>query len=246
MDRQRIVAGNWKLNGSATLIEQFSDAFSALSLTNMQMILCVPYVYLSALKQTSLNVGAQNVAQQLNGAFTGEISTEMLCDVGAQYVIVGHSERRELFGETNTIVACKVEQLLLAGLTPILCIGESLATRESGEMFDFLQTQLDSVVERVGVAGLDKCIVAYEPIWAIGTGVTASPAQAQEVHAFIRNHLSSYDADIAANTTILYGGSVNAKTASDLFAQPDIDGGLVGGASLKVEEFMQICQAANN
>jgi triosephosphate isomerase len=169
----------------------------------------------------------------------------MLNDIGIGHTLIGHSERRDLYHENNDIIAAKVVTALAANITPILCIGESLDIRTAGKVNEFIQAQLDSVIDAVGMTGLSKCILAYEPIWAIGTGVTATPAQAQEVHAFIRDYLGSIDASVAQSLSILYGGSVNAKTAPDLFAQPDIDGGLVGGASLKEEEFLTICQAAN-
>ena len=244
MDRKMIVAGNWKLNGDHFLVQDFLDGFANTSLTKVSPILCLPSVYLATVQDAKFALGAQNVSDQASGAFTGEVSVGMLKDVNAEFVIVGHSERREMFQETNEVIAKKLSTAIAAGLTPILCIGESLETRESGSMFEFLSEQLASAIAEIGIAGIDKCVIAYEPIWAIGTGLTASPEQAQEVHAFIRNFLAEHDADIAANTSILYGGSVNAASASALFAEQDIDGGLVGGASLKLKEFLEICQAA--
>ena len=244
MDRKMIVAGNWKLNGDRFLVQDFLEGFANTSLTKVSPILCLPSVYLATVQGAKFAVGAQNVSDRASGAFTGEISVDMLKDVNAEFVIIGHSERREMFQETNQVIAKKLSTAIAAGLTPIFCIGESLETRESGSMFEFLSEQLASAIAEIGIAGVDKCIIAYEPIWAIGTGLTATPAQAQEVHAFIRNFLAEHDTGIAANTAILYGGSVNATSAPALFAEQDIDGGLVGGASLKLKEFLEICQAA--
>jgi triosephosphate isomerase len=189
-------------------------------------------------------VGAQNISEHEKGAHTGDISADMLNDIGIEYVILGHSERRQDHNESNDLVAQKVLVALNKGLTPILCIGEPLDVREAGEVFQFVQKQIDAVVDLCGTAFFNKAVVAYEPIWAIGTGKTASPEQAQEVHAFIRAHLAQMN-DSAQSMQILYGGSVNAKNAAELFAQPDIDGGLIGGASLKVDDFNVICQAAS-
>ena len=244
MDRKMIVAGNWKLNGDRFLVQDFLTGFADTSFTKVSPILCLPSVYLATVQDANFALGAQNVSEHTSGAFTGESSVAMLKDVNAEYVIIGHSERRELYKESNQVIAKKLSAAINAGLTPIFCVGESLETRESGAMFDFLTDQLLSAITEIGIAGIDKCIIAYEPIWAIGTGLTATPAQAQEVHAFIRDFLAEYDTDIATNTTILYGGSVNAASAPELFAQQDIDGGLVGGASLKLKEFLEICQAA--
>jgi len=244
MDRQMIVAGNWKLNGDRSLVQEFTDGFANTSFTNFRPILCLPNVYLATVQNTNFGLGAQNLSEHLSGAFTGETSVAMLKEVNAEYVIIGHSERREFFQETNEVIAKKLKTAIDECLTPIFCIGESLETRESGSMYEFLAEQLTSAIEEIGIAGINSCIIAYEPIWAIGTGLTATPAQAQEVHAFIRKFLAEHDQDIAVNTSILYGGSVNAKTAPALFAEQDIDGGLVGGASLNFKEFLEICQAA--
>lgn len=243
--RRKIVAGNWKLNGDLALVNQFDSYFGQNTYPNVDVIVCAPSVYLQSFRHFT-KLGAQNVAFQDSGAFTGEVSAAQLGEVGAKFVLVGHSERRELFNECNKTVATKFARVLDAGLTPILCVGESLDTRQAGNLFEFIETQLQAVVDKVGIAAIHKSVIAYEPIWAIGTGETASPEQAQEVHAFIRSWFAEQDAGLASKIQILYGGSVNAKTAPELFAQPDIDGGLVGGASLKIEEFKQICQAANN
>ncbi len=245
MTRQKIVAGNWKLNGNVALIKQFNEAFKSPELANVKVMIFPPALYTNAFESSNLIVGVQNISEHVSGAFTGELSVAMLNDLGISHTLIGHSERRDLYNETNEIIAKKVVTALAANITPILCIGESLATRQAGEVNQFIQSQLDSVLDAVGIAGIAKCVIAYEPIWAIGTGQTASPAQAQEVHAFIRQYIASIDAHVSDSISILYGGSVNAQTAAELFAQPDIDGGLVGGASLKESEFLTICQAAN-
>lgn len=245
MTRQMIVAGNWKLNGNVDLVKKFNQTFAASELDNVKVMVFPPALFTNEFESSNLIVGVQNISQHVSGAYTGELSVAMLNDLGIKYTLIGHSERRDLYHETNEIIAQKVVTALAANITPILCIGESLATRQSGEVNDFIRSQLDSVLDAVGIEGIAKCVIAYEPIWAIGTGQTASPAQAQEVHAFIRGYIASIDAQVADMLSILYGGSVNAQTAAELFAQPDIDGGLVGGASLKETEFLTICQAAN-
>lgn len=245
MTRRMIVAGNWKLNGNVDLVKKFNQTFAASELDNVKVMVFPPALFTNEFESSNLIVGVQNISQHVSGAYTGELSVAMLNDLGIKYTLIGHSERRDLYHETNEIIAQKVVTALAANITPILCIGESLATRQSGEVNDFIRSQLDSVLDAVGIEGIAKCVIAYEPIWAIGTGQTASPAQAQEVHAFIRGYIASIDAQVADMLSILYGGSVNAQTAAELFAQPDIDGGLVGGASLKETEFLTICQAAN-
>lgn len=245
MTRRMIVAGNWKLNGNVDLVKKFNQTFAASELDNVKVMVFPPALFTNEFESSNFIVGVQNISQHVSGAYTGELSVAMLNDLGIKYTLIGHSERRDLYHETNEIIAQKVVTALAANITPILCIGESLATRQSGEVNDFIRSQLDSVLDAVGIEGIAKCVIAYEPIWAIGTGQTASPAQAQEVHAFIRGYIASIDAQVADMLSILYGGSVNAQTAAELFAQPDIDGGLVGGASLKETEFLTICQAAN-
>jgi len=210
---------------------------------------CSPYPYLAQL-QTELAVtaiawGAQNVSEQAKGAFTGEVSTGMLRDFGCKYVIVGHSERRSIYGESDELVARKYMAAQAAGLTPILCVGETLAEREGGITEQVVGRQLDAVIQAAGVESLAKAVVAYEPVWAIGTGKTASPEQAQAVHAFIRNKIAGLNKQVAEGLVIQYGGSVKASNAAELFSQPDIDGGLIGGASLIAEEFIAICKAAS-
>lgn len=217
-------------------------------LNGMRCAVCVPFPYLAqaqaSLTGTKLAWGAQNLSQYDKGAFTGEVSASMLLEFGCSYVIVGHSERRALFGETDALVAAKFAAALAAGITPILCVGETLEERDAGRAESVIARQLDAVIAGSGMVGLAKSVIAYEPVWAIGTGKTASPEQAQAVHAFIRRKLAALDTDIAAALIIQYGGSVKAANAAELFSQPDIDGGLIGGASLQVDEFMAICQAA--
>jgi len=245
--RKKLVAGNWKMHGSlaenAALLEALKPA-----LAGIEAVVCVPFPYLaqvqSALTGTSIAWGAQNVSEQAKGAFTGEVSASMLLDFGCKYVIVGHSERRSLYGESDELVAKKYMAAQAAGLTPILCVGESLEERESGVTEAVVARQLDAVINAAGVASLAKAVVAYEPVWAIGTGRTASPEQAQAVHAFMRGKLAALDATVADGLVIQYGGSVKAANAAELMVQPDIDGGLIGGASLVADEFVAICLAA--
>ncbi|HEX5463657.1 MAG TPA: triose-phosphate isomerase [Burkholderiales bacterium] len=249
--RERLVAGNWKMNGDRTgnraLLDGIVSALAGVpqGAGRMRCAVCVPFPYLfqaqELLQRTPVAWGAQDVCQFDNGAYTGEVSARMLVDAGCTYVIVGHSERRELFGETDDIVARKLAAALDAGLTPILCIGETLAERDAELTHTVVARQLDAALAAVGMDGIARSVVAYEPVWAIGTGRTARPEQAQTVHAFVRQQLAQHDADVAARTTMLYGGSVKAATAAELFAMPDIDGGLIGGASLSVNEFVAIC-----
>jgi len=208
---------------------------------------CVPYVYVpqarSVLGGSAVRWGAQDVASFAIGAYTGEVSADMLADFSCAYVLVGHSERRTLFGESDADVASKVSRALAAGLCPVICVGESLVERDAGVTEAVVLRQLNAVIKACGVKALAKSVVAYEPVWAIGTGRAASPVQAQEVHALIRQHVSRMDAGIAERLQILYGGSVKPETAASLFACPDIDGGLIGGASLQASDFLAICAA---
>jgi triosephosphate isomerase len=217
--------------------------------SGMDATVCVPFPYLaqaqSMLAGTVVAWGAQDVCEHLQGAFTGEVSVAMLQDFACRHVIVGHSERRAIFAETDALVAEKFATALAGGLCPILCVGETLAQREAGQTVAVVAAQLDVVLQRVGVAAFSSAVVAYEPVWAIGTGRTASPAQAQEVHAAIRAQIACADAQVAEGVQILYGGSVKPQSAVELFAMPDIDGGLIGGASLVAEDFLAICHAAN-
>jgi len=250
--RGKMVAGNWKMHGSLNENKQLLDAVIAglNGLDEARFAVCVPYPYLSsvqnALQGTSIAWGAQNVSQFEKGAYTGEVSTLMLKDFGCRYVIVGHSERRALFGENNFIVAEKYLAAQRAGITPILCVGETLEQREAEITEQVIEEQLAAVIELTGVESLNKSVIAYEPVWAIGTGKTASPQQAQDVHAFIRSSIAKKNAAIAKDLVILYGGSVKANNASELFAMPDIDGGLIGGASLVASEFVSICRAVHH
>jgi triosephosphate isomerase (TIM) len=245
--RKKLVAGNWKMHGSlaenAALLAAIKPA-----LAGIEAAVCVPFPYLAqaqaALDGSSIAWGAQNLSEQSKGAFTGEVSASMLLDFGCTYVIVGHSERRSLYGESDELVAKKYVAAQAAGLTPILCVGESLAERESGVTETVVARQLDAVIDAAGVASLAKAVVAYEPVWAIGTGKTASPEQAQAVHAFIRGKIAALDSAVADQLVIQYGGSVKAANAAELMVQPDIDGGLIGGASLVADEFIAICRAA--
>jgi len=248
MTRTPLVAGNWKMNGRRAQAQALAGAVAkGFNGAQCDAALCVPFPYLqtveAAIAGSSVMLGAQNLSQQADGAFTGEVSAEMLADSGCQYVIVGHSERRALYAETSALVAEKFVRAQQAGLVPILCVGETLDERNAGTTEQVVAEQLDAVVSAAGVAAFERAVVAYEPVWAIGTGLTASPEQAQAVHAFLRARLAASDAQVAAGTRILYGGSVKADNAAALFAGPDIDGGLIGGASLDADSFLAICQA---
>jgi len=248
--RHKLVVGNWKMHGTLAGNKALLDALvPALDgLRGAACAVCVPYPYLfqaqAALQATVVAWGAQNLSQHEKGAFTGEVSADMLLDFGCRYVIVGHSERRALYGEDDRNVAEKFVAAQKAGLTPILCVGETLREREAGITEQVVARQLDAVLALVGVAGLAGAVLAYEPVWAIGTGKTATSEQAQAVHAFIRSKIAALDAGVASALVIQYGGSVKASNAAQLFAMPDIDGGLIGGASLVAEEFAAICRAA--
>lgn len=245
--RKKLVAGNWKMNGGLAANAALLEALKP-QLAGLQALVCVPFPYLAQAQQvlcgSSLSWGAQNLSDQQQGAYTGEVSASMLQDFGCTHVIVGHSERRSLYGESDELVAKKYSVAQAAGLVPILCVGELLAEREAGVTEQVIARQLDAVISAAGVASLAKAVVAYEPVWAIGTGKTASPDQAQAVHAFIRNKIAALDSAVAAGLVIQYGGSVKASNAAELMAQPDIDGALVGGASLVADEFIAICKAA--
>jgi triosephosphate isomerase (TIM) len=249
--RKPLIAGNWKMHGALAESRQLVEALRTGVSADAQatMLLCPPYVYLPALQGwlqgSPILFGAQNLADKPGtGAFTGEVSGQMLRDVGCSHVIVGHSERRALYGETDAVVATKFKAAQTAGLTPIVCVGETLEQREAGQTRAVISAQVAAVVDSAGVQAFAKAVIAYEPVWAIGTGRTASPEQAQEVHAFIRGMIAARDATIAAGLNILYGGSVKGANARSLFAMADIDGGLVGGASLVAAEFLEIFRAA--
>jgi triosephosphate isomerase len=249
--RKLLIAGNWKMNGSLGDSRQLVAALRAGVPANAKatMLLCPPYVYLPAVRDwlagSPIALGAQDIAdKEGSGAYTGEVSGAMLLDVGCSYVIVGHSERRALYGETDAVVAAKFLATQRAGLVPIVCVGETLEQREAGETRAVIERQLKAVMDAAGVQAFGNAVVAYEPVWAIGTGRTATPEQAQEVHAFIRGMVAARDGTIAAGLSILYGGSVKGANARNLLAMADIDGGLVGGASLVAAEFLEIFRAA--
>ncbi|MCB1850424.1 MAG: triose-phosphate isomerase [Gammaproteobacteria bacterium] len=250
--RQPLVAGNWKMNGSRASIEVLLNGLkSGIGAVRVaEVAVCAPAIYLSdvqsRLQGTAIAWGGQDLSTQASGAFTGEIAASMLNDFGCKYVIVGHSERRAYHHESDTTVAKKFAAARAAGLIPILCVGETLEEREQGVTEAVVKRQLDAVIELEGVTALADGVVAYEPVWAIGTGRTATPEQAQEVHAYLRAQVASQDADVAAGLRILYGGSMKPDNAKELLAKADIDGGLIGGASLKAEDFLGICTAAND
>ncbi len=244
--RRPLIAANWKMNGSVDLVHQTSAALNNIGASSVEILICPPVIFLSHFPKSShYALGGQNVSSERSGAFTGEISADMLRAAGAEYVIIGHSERRALFGETDAVVLAKTNQAISAKLTPIVCFGETLIERQQEKTMQVLAQHLDAVYAAHPEL-LRHSVIAYEPIWAIGTGETATPEQAQQVHAFIRTHLSKYDKEAAEKVRILYGGSVNAENCAALFAQPDIDGGLVGGASLKPAEFSAICLSAQD
>jgi len=247
--RVKLVAGNWKMNGNLAsgqaLLKAILPPLAALNRAHYAV--CAPFPYLVAVGQavrgSNVACGAQDLCQFDDGACTGGVSGAMLVDCGCRYVIVGHSERRGVFGETDEVVALKCAQAVKHGLTPILCVGETLAERETGVTEAVVARQLDAAIQRCGTEALARCVIAYEPVWAIGTGKTATPQQAQAVHAFIRGRIAAADRSLA-ELPVLYGGSVKASNAAQLFAMPDVDGGLIGGASLVADEFVAICRAA--
>ena len=248
--RNFLVAGNWKMNGnSAANAELVAGILAGVPATDaVKLLVCPPFAYLAAvaaaLEGSSVSLGAQTVSEHEAGAYTGETAPAMLRELGCEYVIVGHSERRALYAESSQVVADKFAAALRAGLKPILCVGETLGERESGRTEVVINEQLSAVVAAVGIDAFGAAVIAYEPVWAIGTGMTASPEQAQDVHAFIRKELARHSSDIAGTIQILYGGSVKGDNAAGLFTMPDIDGGLIGGASLKAGDFLAIADAA--
>jgi len=253
--RKKIVAGNWKMNldynEGLTLFTEVTGLIKADITGKQEAVVCSPFIHLHGLAQLAnghdkVSIGAQNAHQAEAGAYTGEISARMIKSVGAEYVILGHSERRQYFGESNELLAKKTDMALSHDLTPIFCIGETLQEREANQHFDIIKSQLAEGVFHLDEAQFGKLVIAYEPVWAIGTGKTATSEQAQEIHAFIRKEIAAkYNQQIADDTTILYGGSCNPKNAPELFAQPDIDGGLIGGASLKARDFVDILKVFN-
>ncbi|PAW94317.1 triose-phosphate isomerase [Mucilaginibacter sp. MD40] len=253
--RKKIVAGNWKMNldynEGLSLFSEVLNMVKDEATGTQEVVVCSPFIHLHSLVQLAkgngrVSIGAQNAHQAESGAYTGEVSAKQVKSVGAAYVILGHSERRQYFGETNQLLAQKTDTALANGLKPIFCIGETLQEREAGEHFNIIKTQLQEGVYHLDADKFSQIVLAYEPVWAIGTGVTATSEQAQEIHAFIRQELAAkYGQQVADDTTILYGGSCNAKNAPELFAQPDIDGGLIGGASLKSRDFTDIVKVFN-
>ena len=248
--RKTLVAGNWKMNGTqamtAELCQGIVNGLSALE--NVEVLVCPPSILIStaaqALSGSDVAVGGQDLDVNAGGAFTGQTSAAMLLDAGCSHVIVGHSERRQFYGDTDALVAEKTQVALDAGLVPIVCLGESQEERESGVTEQVVATQLQAVLDRVGIAAFAGIVIAYEPVWAIGTGLTATPEQAQEVHAFIRKMLADQDQGVAEQCRVLYGGSMKPDNAAELISKPDIDGGLIGGASLAAKDFLGICSAA--
>ncbi|MFZ4861811.1 triose-phosphate isomerase [Sphingobacterium sp. Mn56C] len=253
--RKNIVAGNWKMNlnfeEGVSLFSEIVNMVKDEVIGDQEVVVCAPFIHLSTLGKlaataANVHIGAQNVHQAEAGAYTGEVSAAQVKSVGVNYVILGHSERRAYFGETDALLADKTNAVLKQGLRPIFCIGETKEERESNNFFAVIKTQLEGGVFHLSATEFAEVVLAYEPVWAIGTGLTASPEQAQEVHAFIRETVAAkYGAEIADQTTILYGGSANPSNASTLFAQPDIDGGLIGGASLKSRDFLEIVKVFN-
>ncbi|MCD1126425.1 triose-phosphate isomerase [Jinshanibacter sp. LJY008] len=248
--RHPLVMGNWKLNGSRHMVNELIDGLrkEVSSVDGCDIAIAPPFIYLDQAKHQAsgsrIMLGAQNVDINLSGAFTGETSANMLKDIGMKYVIIGHSERRTYHKESDELIAEKFAILKEAGLIPVLCIGETEAENEAGQTEAVCARQLDAVLKTMGAPAFENSVIAYEPVWAIGTGKSATPAQAQAVHKFIRDHIAKHDAKVAAQVIIQYGGSVNAGNAAELFSQPDIDGALVGGASLKADAFAVIVKAA--
>jgi len=248
--REILIAGNWKMNGSTADSQELVDGIVAgmPGGAGFRLLVCPPFTYAAAVAAraagTGLRVGAQNVSEHEKGAYTGEVAPSMLKDVGCEYVIVGHSERRSLYGESSAQVAAKFAAAQVVGLVPILCVGETLEEREADKTQSVIDEQLDAVFDSSGVEAFSSAVIAYEPVWAIGTGRTATPEQAQEVHRHIRARLAALDADIADNVQVLYGGSMKGENAPGLLAMPDIDGGLIGGASLRADDFLAIARAA--
>ena len=248
-DRQPLVAGNWKMNGSRASVKSLLDGLrQGVPENGVEVLVCAPFIHIplaaELLAGSAIGLGAQTVSEYGNGAYTGEISTDMLKDYGCGYVIIGHSERRHILGETNETVARKFRHARENGLQVILCLGERLEEREAGMTEQVLSEQLDAVIAGAGIGSFTGAVIAYEPVWAIGTGHTATPEQAQAAHSFIRLQVARHDDRIADGLRILYGGSVKADNAAGLFAMADVDGGLIGGASLKVDDFLAICRAA--
>lgn len=246
--RTTLIVGNWKMNGNLASVIDLVEGIKSGEVVNTALVVCPSSVFLMAvggmLGGTHISLGAQNVCDQASGAFTGEVSATMLKECGCRYAIVGHSERRAFYLETDALVANRFAMAVACGIMPILCVGESLQARESATTEAVVARQLDAVIESQGIASIANSVIAYEPVWAIGTGQVATPDQAQAVHRFIRNKLATLDSTVAEKVQILYGGSMNPSNAKDLLSQPDIDGGLIGGAALKASDFLAIAQSA--
>lgn len=247
--RRPLVAANWKMNGTlASLKPLVAEVRTGVAECRAEVALCVPFPYLgevgAALAGTAIGLGAQDLSEHEAGAYTGEVSAAMLRDYNCRFVVVGHSERRTLFAESDALVARKFVRAIAYGMTPILCVGELLSERESGQTEEVVARQLDRVIEDAGVTQFSRAVVTYEPVWAVGTGRAATPDQAQEVQAFIRLRIARHDDRVADGLRILYGGSVTGDNAGEIFAMADVDGGLIGGASLNAAEFVRICRAA--
>jgi len=250
--RRPMVAGNWKMHGNRASVAELTQGLGKMLIPEgVEVAVFPPALFINevidGLKCTGVAVGAQNSAvMPEQGALTGEIAPSQLAEVGCKLVLIGHSERRQIIGESEEVLNRKFAAAQKSGLTPVLCIGETLAEREAGKTLEVVERQLSSVIDAFGIAAFANAVIAYEPVWAIGTGLTASPQQAQDVHAAIRKQLAAKDAEVAENVQLLYGGSVKAANAAELFGMPDIDGGLIGGASLNADEFGAICRAAGN
>ena len=249
MNRKQLVVGNWKMNGSLSDNEALLDGLTvADGLSELDISVCVPYPYLAQARERLaagiISWGAQNVSEHDAGAYTGEISGSMLADFEVSFGLVGHSERRSFYADANELVGIKARKLLNVGITPIVCVGETFKQREAEETFGIISAQLEAVIEQIGLENLGRIVLAYEPVWAIGTGLTASPEQAQEVHEYLRGQVALLDEAAARSLRILYGGSVKPDNAEKLFRQADVDGGLIGGASLNLIDFLTICRLA--
>lgn len=248
--RTRLVAGNWKMHGNRAANSALLDSILAGigAAAGAECAVCVPFPYLAQVAErlsgTAVAWGAQNVSEHAQGAYTGEVSAAMVAEFGCRFAIVGHSERRQLYGETDAVVAAKFAAVQSSGMTPILCVGETLQERDAGATEATVARQLDAVIAGSGVTAFAQAVVAYEPVWAIGTGRNATPEQAQAVHAFLRRRIAASDAGVARDLGILYGGSLKAGNAAAIFAMPDVDGGLIGGASLMAQDFLAIARAA--
>ena len=246
--RKPLVMGNWKMNGGLSLVKEIAETFHDAKPSAVEVGVCPPAPFITAVKQalqgTGVLCGAQNVSEHEKGAYTGELSVEMLKEVGCDLVLVGHSERRTLYGETDELIAQKVVAVAEKGLVAVLCVGETQAEREQGKVAEVISRQIDIVLKKAVNITANSLVIAYEPVWAIGTGLTATPEQVQEVHAMIREQLTKFNVPLANSVRIVYGGSVKSSNAAELFTLPDVDGGLIGGASLNGVEFLKITQAA--